>query len=153
MMAHWRQQDCDDETKTEELYQRAVQVRHEALIILEHLGEDEHMRRVMDDLPNFLPCRMASTTPFDEKAMRSKSSELVAAVLELQKRGLDHKMKTLGPESYESQQTSVSLAKNYACGYQVDSANAILEQRSPQHLPQSLRDDYVLTLNTMGYRS
>jgi len=35
-----QQQDCNDETKTQELYKRAVQVRHEALIILEHLGKD-----------------------------------------------------------------------------------------------------------------
>jgi hypothetical protein len=148
-----QQQDCGDEAKTQELYKRAAQVRHEALIILEHPGEHEHVRRIMDDFQIFFPCRKASTTPLDEKALRSKYSELVAVVLEWQKRDLDHKMKTLGRDSYESQQASVSLAKNYACSYQVDSAKAVLEQISPQHLPQSLRDDYVLTLNTIGYRS
>jgi len=35
----------------------------------------------------------------------------------------------------------------------VDSAEAVLDQISPQHLQQSLRDDYVLALNTLGYRS
>jgi hypothetical protein len=74
-------------------------------------------------------------------------------VLEWQKRDLDHKMKTLGPDSYESQQASVSLAKNYACSYQVDSAKAVLEQISPQDLLQGLGDDYILALNTIGYRS
>jgi hypothetical protein len=77
-----QQQDCDDETKTQELYKKAVQVRHNALIILEHFCEDEYVRRVMDDFQYFLPCRMAPTTPFDEKTLQSKSSELVAVVLE-----------------------------------------------------------------------